>query len=205
MWGFFVLYLRCMLKMLKLFNRSTYSEKLYTHYKNHFGVSGEKIIPDFGSVEKLHPEFHVLRFKTDPNQNIFCYCTIGMSLDRNDSNLIELFVYSPGSHIAIVELLTVCASYHRNTLPLNIHHTVNIGRPWLPGSLCDHAFISLPYIEGDKLEKFSFNNITTHCYWLIPITEKERDFKIANGCEELEQIFEANSINYLNPLRESLV
>jgi len=70
-----------------------------------------------------------------------------MSLDRQDDNLIEVFVFSPRQDFDQVELITVCASYHRNGLPLNIHHTINIGRPWLDNSKCDHCFISLPHLS----------------------------------------------------------
>ena len=106
---------------------------------------------------------------------------------------------------SIVELLTFCASYHRNKLPLNIHHTVNIGQPWLDHSKCDHGFISLPYLDGDQLEIFAFGGQTIHCYWFIPITEKERDYKIDKGCEALEQLFEEKQIDYLNPNRDCVV
>jgi len=116
-----------------------------------------------------------------------------------------LLVYSPKSDNLLVELLTVCASYHRNGLPLGLHHTVNIGQPWLDNSKCDHGFISLPYLDGEELEIFSFGGQEIHCYWFIPITEKERDYKVENGCEALEQLFEDKRFDYLNPNRDSLI
>src|SRR5690348_11901648 len=100
---------------------------------------------------------------------MFVYCTVGMSADRTDENLVELFVFSPKPDSQLVELMTICASYHRNKLPLNIHHTVNIGHPWLDDSVCDHGFISLPYLDGPELEIFKFEGLEIHCYWLIPI------------------------------------
>jgi len=127
-----------------------------------------------------------------------------MSCDRTDDNLIELFVFSPAPSHSLVELLTYCASYHRNGLHLNIHHTVNIGQPWIGGSICDHGFISFPYLDGPDLEIFQFNGHDIHCYWFIPITEKERDYKTEHGCEALEQLFESEQINYLNPNRKCL-
>ncbi|MBC7892455.1 MAG: suppressor of fused domain protein, partial [Sphingobacteriaceae bacterium] len=128
-----------------------------------------------------------------------------MSVDRLDDNLIELVVYSPKPDNLLVELLTVCASYHRNVLPLNLHHTVNIGQSWLDNSKCDHGFISLPYLDGQELQIFNFGEREIHCYWFIPITEKERNYKIDEGCEALEQLFEDKQIDYLNPNRDSLI
>lgn len=156
-------------------------------------------------AEKLHADFSILEVPPNARHNMFCYCTIGMPADRYDDNLIELVVYSPRPADSVIELLTFCASYHRNRLPLNIHHTVNIGQPWLDNSKCDHGFISLPYLDGENLEIFTVDSQTIHCYWLIPITEKERNYKIENGCEALEQLFEEKRLDYLNPGRDCLV
>lgn len=182
-----------------------YTDKLRQHYEDYFGVSGKRLILEKGPKEKLHQDFYVLEFKPNNRYDFWTYCSVGMSLDRQDNHLIEVFVFSPKQDIAQVELITVCASYHRNGLPLDLHHTINIGRPWLDNSKCDHCFVSLPYLDGEVLELFNFYNKTYHCYWLIPITEKERDYKIENGCEALEQLFEDKQLDYLNPERKCLL
>jgi hypothetical protein len=190
---------------MKIFNSKTYIHKLRQHFETYFGVTGKPLTLDKGPKEKLHPDFFILEFPPNKRHSMFCYCTVGMSADRLDDNKIELVVYSPKPDTSLVELLTYCASYHRNKLPLNIHHTVNIGQPWLDNSKCDHAFISLPYLDGEDLELFTFEGNSIHCYWLIPITEKERDYKMENGCEALEQLFEEGQLDYLNPNRKCLV
>lgn len=190
---------------MQVFNSKEYTVKLKQHFETYFGATGKPLMLDKGPKEKLHPDFFVLELPPNKRHSMFCYCTVGMSADRLDDNKIELVVYAPKPDISLVELLTYCASYHRNKLPLNIHHTVNIGQPWLDDSKCDHAFISLPYLDGDDLELFNFEGNSIHCYWLIPITEKERDYKIENGCEALEQLFEERQLDYLNPNRSCLV
>jgi hypothetical protein len=182
-----------------------YTDKLRKHYEDYFGISGQRLILEKGPKDKLHPDFFVLEFKPNKRHDFWTYCTVGMSLDRQDENLIELFVHSPRQDEAQIELITVCASHHRNSQPLNIHHTINIGRPWLDNSLCDHGFISLPYLDGENLELFTYQDKIYHCYWLIPITEKERDYKIEKGCEALEQLFEDKQLEYINPQRRCLV
>ena len=182
-----------------------FTQSLRKHYEDYFRTEGKVRHLAKGPKEKLHPEFYVLEFQPNNRHHFWTYCTVGMSLERVDDNLMELFVFSPQQDEAQVELLTVCASYHRNGLPLGIHHTINIGRPWLSNSKCDHGFISLPYIDGEELELLEFNDQTTHCFWLIPITERERDYKVENGCEALEQLFEDKQLDYLNPLRECVV
>lgn len=77
--------------------------------------------------------------------------------------------------------------------------------PWYIGSECTFGFISLPYFNGSDLEVFNDDKNITNFYWLIPITEKERDFKKLNGVEALEDLFEKNNFNYLDPFRKSLV
>lgn len=190
---------------MQLFDTKNYVDNLTKHYETYFGMKGKRLTLQQGPTDKLHKDFFILEFPYNDKHQMFCYCTIGMSVDRLDENLIELFVYSPKSDKLLVELLTVCASYHRNGLPLALHHTVNIGQPWLDNSKCDHGFISLPYLDGEQLEVFDFSGRSIHCYWFIPITEKERDFKIEKGCEALEQLFEDNQFDYLNPVRDSLI
>ena len=182
-----------------------YTAKLRLHYESYFGISGQLLNLEKGPKEKLNSDFYVLEFKPNHRHNFWTYCSVGMSLDRQDDNLIELFVFSPTQDKEQVELITVCASYHRNKLPLNINHTINIGRPWMENSKCDHCFISLPYLDGEELELFDNNKQEYHCYWLIPITEKERDYKINNGSEALEQLFEDKQLDYLNPKRKCLL
>lgn len=189
---------------MKLFPK-TYTEALHKHYEKYFDMRGNRKDWLIGPREKLHPDFYVLEIAPNKVHSMWTYLTVGMSLDRTDGNLIELFIFSPEQNDSIVELLTVNASFHRNKAPLNLHHTVNIGQPWLNDSICDHAFVSLPYLDNEDLEIFNYDNKSIHCYWLIPITEKERNFKIENGCEALEQLFEDNQLDYLNPKRNCLI
>jgi hypothetical protein len=190
---------------MRIFDSKKYIDNLINHYEQYFGVSGERLRMNKGPMEKLHKDFFILKFPPNNMHSMYCYCTVGMSVDRLDVNLIELFIYSTKESDSLVDLLTYCASYHRMKLPLNLHHTVNIGLPWLENSICDHGFISLPYLDGEALEIYRFDEYQIHCYWYIPITEKERDYKIKNGCEALEQLFEDNQLDYLNPNRISLI
>ncbi|WP_298714039.1 suppressor of fused domain protein [Chitinophaga sp.] len=189
---------------MQVLDSTQYIEKLEKHYTKYFGQAGKKMQMDRGPVEKLHRGFYVLEVPPNKRHGAFMYCTVGMSADRLDDNLIELFVFSPKPDGKVVELLTYCASYHRSGLPLNIHHTVNIGQPWLDDSVCDHAFISLPYLDQD-IELFQLDGHEIHCYWLIPITKDERDYKMEHGCEALEVLFEEKGLDYMNPGRKCLV
>jgi hypothetical protein len=39
--------------------------------------------------------------------------------------------------------------------------------------------------------------------WLLPITKAEREFKVANGLEALESLFEERKLRYWDPHRPS--
>jgi hypothetical protein len=122
-----------------------------------------------------------------------------------DERRIELYIESPVESQQIVELLNMTAHYHRTEKPLWLGHTVNFGKPWLPGSECDHGLISLPYLEGPRLENATVQGADVRVLWLIPITKDERDFKKTRGLEALEQLFEKRNFNYVNPARPSVV
>ena len=190
---------------MRLFKLKTYIDSLTRHYEIFFGLHGKYFKLEKDSKENLDHDFFILEFPPNNKHNMFCYCTAGMSFKRNDDNLIELIIYSAKPDKTLIELLTICALYHRNGNPLNLHHTVNIGQPWQDNSKCDHGFISLPYLDGAQLEIFKFKERETHCYWFIPITKKERDYKSNNGFEALEKLFENKQFNYLNPNRDCLI
>jgi hypothetical protein len=190
---------------MQVFDNKSYINELIKHYEDYYDTAGKRLILTKGPIEKLHRDFCVLEFSPNSRHRMYSYCTVGMSVDRLDNNLIELVIYSLEPSNSMVELMTMCASFHRNREPLNVHHTVNIGQPWLNNSKCDHGFISLPYLDGQQLEIFKFGAREIHCYWFIPITEKERNYKVENGCEALEQLFENRQLDYSNPKRDSLV
>lgn len=136
---------------------------------------------------------------------MWIYATIGMSGPASERG-IELHLFSPIQEVeSHVELLTVIAHYHLTRTRLGLNHTVNFGRPWLPDSDCVHGLISLPYLDGEKLEIMNLEREHIHCLWLIPITKRELDFVLENGLEALENNFESSKFNYLDPRRGSVV
>jgi hypothetical protein len=190
---------------MQIFSPKKYTNSPSQHFETYFGKPGKRRTLDKDPFEKLHPDFYISEFSTYEKREMFCYCTDGISIDKLDDNPIELVLYSPKSTLTIVELLTTFVSYHRNVLPLNIHHTVTIGQPWIHNSKYDYGFISLPYLDGEYLEIFRFGDSVIHFYRFIPITEKDQKYKIENGCESLVKLFEEKQINYLDPKRNSLI
>lgn len=190
---------------MRVFNTRAYTKWLHRHYEDHFDVDGLRLSIPGQSLRKLHKDFYILEIPPGKQRDMYAYCTVGMSADRLDDNLIELFVYSPMQSESLVELMSWCASWHRNRFPLKTNHTVNIGQPWLHSSQCDHGLISLPYLEGKKLQYFRFEDHTIDCQWFIPITELEREYRVRYGQKALEKLFIKKQFNYLDPGRKCLV
>jgi hypothetical protein len=135
---------------------------------------------------------------------MWSYATCGMCC-QPDAVALELHLFSPVETESHVELLTSVAHYHLTGAYLDLGHVVNFGRPWLPNSLCGHGLVSLPYLDGSRLEWLSSRVGTVRFLWLLPITSQEAKFCSENGLEFLERKFESESFDYLNPLRSSVI
>src|SRR5205823_1355697 len=137
-----------------------------------------------GPISQLSHCFAVLEFPPHADRTMWTYATRCMS-SPEDAKAIELHMFSPRRADEIVELLVVTAHFHRTSHKLDLGHTVNFGRPWLDQSACEYGLVSLPYLDGPKLELLSVGERRISFYWLIPVTHTEVQFKKANGLEAL--------------------
>jgi hypothetical protein len=179
-------------------------DRIVAHYRRVWGTAGRFRQWTTGPVHELPPDFGVLEMEPTEARGGWVYATVAMSRP-GEARPLELHLFSPVADKSIIELLTVIAHYHRTGAKLGLGHTVNFGRPWLPGSDCDHGLISLPYHYGPDLEELSIGDEIVRCLWLIPITRAERQFKMANGLEALESAFEEAGVAFIDPLRSSVV
>lgn len=179
-----------------------YPNKLMAHYQRSWGAPQREIVVSQRMLD-LEPEFRVLAFGPRDGRRFITYATRGMSTGADGA--IELHLFSQIETDDHAELLTAIAHFHRST-SLDLGHTVNFGRPWLPDSKCSYGLISLPYLDGPTLEYFQDSDTTvTRCYWLIPITQSERAYKMSHGQEALERRFEESRFEYWRPDRRSVV
>lgn len=182
----------------------SFDNAIERHYSSNWPGRFERSRWDRGPVHQLPDDFRVLVFNRTPR--MVAYATCGMS-QATDEDRLELHLMSaPSPHEPrpeLVELLTVIAHFHRTGSALGLGHTVNFGRPWLPGSSCTHGLVSLPYLDGPELEWLQ--QPSTRFLWLVPITEGELLFKKTHGLEALEERFEAKQFDFLDPRRPSVV
>ncbi|HEY9001789.1 MAG TPA: suppressor of fused domain protein [Mucilaginibacter sp.] len=184
-----------------------YKDLLIKHYSNIWGKKFRERTWDRGPMKGLSSDFSILEFEPSLNRNMWTYSTCGMSTFTH-IRPIELHVFSSIQDDSILELLTSVSYYHNVDDNLDLGHTVNFGRSWQDSSTCSYGLISLPYLDGPDLEIFNPSKEglkIVHCYWLIPITEAELEFKKQFGLETLEERFDETQFNYVNPQRESVV
>ncbi len=182
-----------------------HGNQIVAHYRANWGTEDEKLRFSRGPIQDLPTDFCVLRFKPSRSRKMWTYATCCMS-QASDAVPVELHIFSPYQSDDVLELLTSVAHYHRTGCLLGLGHTMNFGRPWISDSECDHGFISLPYLDGPKLEALTIDGRRIGSfYWLIPVTHAEVEYKITNGADVLEKKFDEAKFDYLNPNRASLV
>ena len=149
------------------------------------------------------PRLRVAEFAPGPKTGLWVYATLGAWEVRNDPRL-EFLILAPERDDRHVELLFMATWYHR-CHGLGTGHTVPIGEPSLHGSTCAFLLLSRPYPFGPQLEVCNFTDWHLHVSWLLPISAAEREFKMREGVEALEQRFDACGLEYWVPDRASVV
>lgn len=174
------------------------------HLRQFFaGHPCEEHIWTLGPAHDEMPRLRVAEFSPGPKIGLWVYATIG-AWEALDDPLLEFLIIAPEQDQRHVELLFMAAWYHgRHGLASG--HTLPIGEPWLAGSACDYFLVSLPYPFGTRLQVCNFSDCHLHVLWLLPITAGEREFKVREGLEALEQRFDACAIEYWVPGRASVV
>jgi len=182
----------------------TWADEVRSHYDRQWRIASTLSEYAHGPIHQLPDDFRVAVYPPFGERMLWTYATTGMS-QPSDPVRLEAFILSPQVTEAVAELLYAMAHFHRTGARLGIGHTVNFGRPWLPGSLCDHGLLSLPYLDGPKLENGTARGRTFTVAWLIPVTPAEVALKVRDGLDALESIFDQCEFDYANPARRSVV
>lgn len=160
-----------------------------------------------GPVAERIPGFFVYAAGPGPRFAGWSYVTAGCwrATARHQHGL-EFVLSTNAEDPRHVEVLTMLAYYHAgpDSQRLDLGHTVPIGEPWTPGSLCEYELIALPYAYGPDLEVCAWNNGHARVLAALPITRAERDLKTADGVEALEQRLEQSGANFSSPDRPSV-
>jgi hypothetical protein len=161
------------------------------------------------SMDERLPSIRVFEVEPREEGGLWTYVSSGASsIEPVDGPRLEFVLIAPEKSVRPGQLLRMTAWYHADPDPshqLEWGHTLPIGEPWLDDATCDVLLVSKPYTLGEDFEVLDLGEQHVHFYWLLPITESERDFATANGLEALEEKFEEASLAYWNPLRPPVV
>lgn len=200
-----VLYLELILYNFKLKREldmmKYYIKELFQHYRSVWKFDKYDIYKlETGPMKKFCEDFSILVIPPTEDRNMWIYATLGMSI--NNRNGFELHIFSNSKNNRLIDILTSISYYQMKEGILDLNSTVNFGTAWASNSKCEYGLISLPYLDGPSLENFK---LEIKCYWLIPITLSERNYRWEKGIDKLEQLFEDNNLNYLDKYRKSII
>ena len=106
---------------------------------------------------------------------------------------------------AVEELLTAIAHYHRTGATLGPDHTINLGRPFEPGSSLTHGLLSLPYQLSPDTASIPNPDgpHNSRLLWLIPITAREKRYLVSSGAKVLWNRIDELGWSYESLMRSS--
>jgi hypothetical protein len=179
-------------------------QHVLTFFQGH--VTRDAPLPE-GPIHERLPGFRVVMVAPGPRLGMWTYVSIGAYQVRDGEHAQE-FIFVGEQDLPIhAAILTITAYYHAGPADhrLGVGHTVPMGKPWMPGSLCNHVLVSLPYPFGPELERCEIPHGHVQFLWLLPITRAEKEFRHRENLEELERRFDEAAIEYWDPARPSVV
>jgi len=175
------------------------------HFVHHFkGHELTELQWQDGPMKNVASWFKVLRFAPGTHNSLWVYVSVGASRLSAQARKLEFVILSAYESPRFVELITMTAHYHSRH-NLSVGDTVPLGEPWVPESHCHSYLVSRPYPLGPEFEVCNTADGHIHTFWLLPITDAERNFKIKNGVDALEERFEDVGLEYWNPARDSVL
>jgi hypothetical protein len=162
-----------------------------------------------GPIASSISDFRVAVVQPDVNSDPWIYSSCGAwKVPTAEGSRYEFFLMAPSENAAHVEALAMLANFHADErYEVGPGSIVNLGRPWVDGSSCDHALISLLYMQGDNFEwlKLEKSLPKIRFLWLVPITAREAQLAKDRGIEAFEDLLEERGVDVLNFYRRSLI
>jgi Suppressor of fused protein (SUFU) len=157
------------------------------------------------TIRRFFPQFRVLEISPGSVCNFWTFVSSGGHKTKHkNAGLTEFMIITEKPDLRQIQLLGMNAVYYKDHY-LEPGDSYAIGEPWVAGSRCDHILISLPYPYGQDWEICGLENGHLHIYWLLPITSEEHEYKVKNGAEALEELFERKGLEFWKTGRKSVV
>jgi hypothetical protein len=157
-----------------------------------------------GPISTRLPGFRVRRIAPLEQSQPWIYASIG-ACEATEVERKEFYLVAPQESPWHVETLAMVANFHADPrYRLSPGHVLDIGRPWVEGSTCDHLLVSLPYLHGPRLEHCETPAGHVQVLWLVPITAAEARLARERGVDALEDLLEQHEVDVLVPSRPSI-
>ena len=161
-----------------------------------------------GEWSREHPEFRVLEL-APAGREPWIYVSAGAAHLRSFGGVGHEFVIRTlQQERLMVELLAMVASYSTRADHGGLHdgHTVPIGHPWVEGGEADHLYLNKPYFVSRDFAMLRIDDsLRVQFLWLVPITEREKEWRHEHGQEAFEQRLEDHAVTPEDPTRRSTV
>lgn len=184
------------------------------HYESHIGPIDQ---PVMHTKEARVPQIDVYQFPPTEERPYWTLITGGMGDARQPvlqddqegmHSRAEIMVYVHEPQQWMFDVLKNLAElpFQSETF-LHWHHTVPNGQPMTAGpSQLTSFFFLPPYFESEEFDTMKIDGDGVNILWLVPITEAEREFAVANGSQALEDLMVEQELDpVIYEPRESLV
>jgi hypothetical protein len=180
---------------------------LTPHIEGFFGTRADAGVWDEDFLRRKGLEITALHVPPTEEFDFETYISAGMSrLSPPGAGLHDYIIASPFATEEHRELITMMASLMQSRgRAWHLGEVIDIGRPWIHGGTPDRLLVSLPYPFGPALEEADSVIPGLRLLWLLPIHAAEEAFLHAHGLEMLEDRFEEESIDFLDPARPCVV
>ena len=194
-------------------NPENWIEKRENHYSQMFGPIEENILHS-SDVKDVHIDIY--QFAPNADRPFWILATGGMSDLRQPipedhegpAPRAEIFMYADEPSNWMFNVLKGLAEMPFDyDVYLHWFHTVPNGQPMTaePSNLTSFFFLP-PYFERHELSDLKIDGDGVDFLWMIPITEKEREYAMEKGSQALEEVFEKAGLETILDLsRDSLV
>jgi Suppressor of fused protein (SUFU) len=166
------------------------------HLAKHLGAKSVNLhLPD-GRLAARMPGWRVRRFDRGW-RTATAYATVGSwrALPWVNHVFEFLAMSSKPADLEIHGLLEmITARYAEDPASVQEGSILDLGKPWLGNSPCDHVLLSLPYPQGPEFEHLILDGLHVRYLWVLPITAREAEYGWIQGIPELEALFERHRI-----------
>jgi hypothetical protein len=157
---------------------------------------------------------HILNLIDPIDRDVKIYCSIGLSnydniveMKNGNKNIpIELLMTANAKYDNVPNILSTCCFYiikdNYNCQPGTVYkHMVEM---YYKNNTMKHILFIEPYLWEDKISDYKIDNKVIHFLMGIPISDKELEYKLKNGTDNLlEKIIEVEDIYNYN--RKSII